>query len=160
METKTFHYSQKIQFSKGVCKFFSILSIPLFILVSLNNHPADFKSIVDYFGAMLTPFVMAFMCILYVGSWPDIGIDESGLGVEFLWMSLQVPWEDIVEVEHFGSKTFGVTLVTTNSHLTLIHRLYSLFTAFTTLPGFYIHPKFISSEVLKTINKHLAKRQK
>jgi hypothetical protein len=159
METKFFRYSKKVQFSKNLCKLFAALSVPLFVLILLNNRPSDFRSVVYYLGAMITPFLMSFMLILYVGSWPDIGINKDGLVVEFLWMSLQVPWKDIVEVKHFGSKIFGVTLITTNSQLTIIHRLYSLFTAFIVLPGFYIHPKFISSEALKTINRYIAKRQ-
>lgn len=158
METKYFHYPKSIQFSKKYSKFMIFVSLPIFILIILNNKSTDFNSLIEYYFAMFSvPLILILGSILHLGSFSDIGVDEEGILVEFLWTYLRISWSDIVEVKLAGSRKYGVIVVTTNNRLTLIHRLYSLFTAYSLQPGFYIHQQFISSEVLNIINKHIVK---
>lgn len=160
MKTSSFRYPKSIRFAKTLCNFFAILSLPILVLFLFTQSPGDFNSFAEYVVAMLSvPFVLIFGSVSFSGSWSDIDIVEDGLIIEFLWLKLKVPWKDIISIKHIGSRTFGITLITTNNKLTFFHRLYSLWASFSFLPGFYIHPVFISSTLLETIHKKTLKRK-
>jgi hypothetical protein len=117
--------------------------------------PEQYDSLTEFYMAYFGVIIMILASIFYIGNWPDIGIDDEGILVEFIWGYLRVLWSDITSIKHVGSNKFGVWLITTNNRLTFLHRVYSLWTSFSFEPGFIIHTQSAPyREALKVIQKY------
>jgi hypothetical protein len=156
MKPITFKYSKKIQTGKYVVRCLIILFVILFLVILLKNKPTNFSSGPDYYFAMSSPLIMVIGFVLYLGSWSDIEVVDSGLFVEFLGSKLYVPWDGIIELKHVRLRYFGMVIVLTKKeYLTPIHRIYSLITVGSFLPGFHIHTHAIKfHELNKLIEEH------
>ena len=158
METKHYHYPPSISTTKSLLKFFIFLMILLSVNIWMTAKSSDYKSGFEYIVALLAPSLMALGLFLFIYSWSNIDVDDRGLLIEFLWFKLRVFWEDIVDVRHVGTKSFGVWLLRTSNRLTFVHRLYSVFYTFSIHPGVPIHIQSkIHNELIKEINKHSMK---
>jgi len=159
MKTKDIKYYRcppQIQFAKIICKIFFVLMPFLLILMVIENRPEDYSSYSEYVIAFFMPPLFMMACTFFAGSWPDIGIDDDGILVEFLWVYLRVSWKDLIEIKHIGSRTFGVWLITTNNRLTFFHRFFGLWTTFSWKPGFHLHTQSLQHrEALKIIQKQI-----
>ena len=73
-----------------------------------------------------SPVVFIFMAYLIT----DIGVDEKGLTLQFLWKMYSIKWSELSNIKHirpfglFTNKYSHVVII--NSELTFIHRLYGL----------------------------------
>ncbi len=159
MESKSFTYPLKVQRFKYQVKFTAILPI---LLITLLMIRIDFKSTLEFLAAIFFPLLMTLGSVLYLGAWADLEIDDEGIYVQFLWRKLYVPWDDLVDVKDFGFSRARTTIVLVNKNrLTWFHRIYSVFTVGSFLPGFHIYPQLThSKELLHIINRHIANKGK
>lgn len=145
MNIQRFTYPNGIKFSKLISVFFICIGILLYPTLLLFPKPEEINSTFEYVIAILvTPSVLIFGAIHYIGSWSEIQVNKDGICVEFLWLKLRIPWDGIRRVEHVGSKRLGVTIILTdNQYLTFFHRIYSLYTVGSFQPGVHIHPYYL-----------------
>lgn len=109
----------------------------------------------------MIPFAV-YGIIFTLGEYPDVKVDDNGLQVEFLWTYFPIPWGDIVEIKPFRFLFLEWWLVTTKNHLTFFHRMYSIYSLKSFLPGFLIHDKESQdhSDLLKLIRKQINSRSR
>lgn len=157
MNTKYYRYGAPISTTKGFLKIFLFLMLVLAVYVWTTQGISDYETVTEYLVALVSPLVMALASLMYICAWSDVGIDDQGLLVEFLWFYLRVPWKEVRHVSHVGSKTFGIWLVQLSTGLTFFHRLFSLFYTFSLNPSFIVHTQSkIHSELIREINKHIS----
>lgn len=152
MNQYTFDYPAPIQTAKNLCKLFMILSVPLFVVMIIRNTPSQYNSVFDYYMAFAWPVIFFIVSLLFSGSWPAFSVSNDSIDIEFAWFKLPVPWADIIEIEHVGSKRFGVSVVTTKENrLTIFHRFYSFYTIGSSKPGFHIRSQISGYKDLITM---------
>ena len=162
MEIKHYRCSSSIQNFKTLIKF----SIPLFLFLSiigaLSYQSADHGDREVYYYLLLGIPLAILGYVFTLGDYPDVKADDNGLYVEFLWTYLPVPWEDIIEIKHFRFLFLEWWLITTKNHLTFFHRLYSVYSLKSFLPGFLIHPKELQdqADLLKLIKRQVKSKSK
>ncbi len=112
--------------------------VPLFILFSFlyqafsNQFPISVEYII---GIFLFAFFAGLIFILTGHYFQDITSDSDGLHIHFLWMRLFVPWRDITDHRRLLFLPFpNKSWVILTRSLTLFHRLYGLFYAFSLAP--------------------------
>ncbi len=111
---------------------------------------------------VVTIIMSLFMMIPFLVSayfWQDIWIDEAGLLVEFLWKKIRVRWVDLIEVKpawgFIGQESKRPVIVLVNG-LTPFHRAFGIIYAFSTKPGFVIHPSIRDFQIIKeNIRSHM-----
>jgi len=149
METKWFRYPPNIQWTKTVSKVMIFILAMIFIAMVYKNRPEDYETLSLYYIAFTMPILGILVFALYAGSWSDLGINDQGIVVEFLWFQLSVPWNSIISTKQVGSMKFGVFVILTKDALTPLHRIYSLITVGSFHPSIQIHS--ISSEHLSAV---------
>ena len=112
MNIRYYRYPTGIQTAKWLAKFTIILLIIIAFIILLlllfKAHVEQYSNLIGFYIALF----FAIVCFAFFnGTWPDIGIDDEGILVEFLWIYLRVPWQDIIEIKHFGSSFFGWWLI-------------------------------------------------
>lgn len=152
MKTKYYRYPSGIQRGKLGCK----VGILFFLLILIfKNQPESYRNITDYKVMIIGAPLAIIGCLYFIGTWCDIGVDEEGLKIEFLWFYLRLPWDEITGIKFFGPKAFGYWIVTTKKGLTPFHFIYS-FGAMTLQRSFHIHPQSNTHRyVLKLIRDYL-----
>jgi hypothetical protein len=137
MDIKFYRYPDSISFGKMLISFLVILFFAIFLLVLIEPHYRQTNP--DYYLLLITSLPFGIIGgIFYIGSFPDIGVDDDGLHVQFLWKYLKVPWKDITGVKPFGPPFLNYWVITTNDMLTLFHRIYGLYSLKSFAPSFYI----------------------
>jgi hypothetical protein len=114
---------------------------------------------------VVTIFISLFMMIPLLVSayfWQDIWVNEEGLLIEFLWKKVRVKWDDIIEVKlawgFLGQESKRPVIVLVHG-LTPFHRTFGIIYAFSTKPGFVIHPSISDFQILKeTIQSQIRNR--
>src|SRR5687768_13906076 len=159
MDSKRFTYPLIVQWSRQIIIFTAILPVILIPLLLISN---DFKSVSEFTAAIVSPLFMTLSSVLYQGAWADLETDDEGIYIQFLWKKLYVPWDNLVDVKDFGVSLARTTIVLVNKNrLTWFHRIYSVFTVGSFLPGFHIYPQLThSKELLHIINRHIANKSK
>jgi len=161
METKYYRYSAEVQNFKTLGKF--ILFLFLFLSgVVILSYPSSGQTKEGIYYLLIGIAVTVLFVVFHLGSYPDVRADDKGLYVEFLWTYLPVPWEDIAEIKPFKFIFLEWRLITTKGHLTFFHRLYSIYSLKSFLPGFLIHPKSSKdqSDLLRLIRGQVKSRSK
>ena len=162
MESRHYRYPTSIQNLKTNIK----LSLFLFLILAgfglLTYDSANHNDPVGYYYLLIAIPFAVYGIIFTLGEYPDVKVDDNGLHVEFLWTYLPIPWGDIVEIKHFRFLFLKWWLVTTKNHLTFFHRMYSIYSLKSFLPGFLIHDKESQdhSDLLKLIRKQINSRSR
>jgi len=153
MNIKYYRYPSGVQTGKLSCK----IGILFFLLILIfKNQPESYRNITDYKVMMIGVPLAMIGCLYSIGKWCDIGVDEEGLKIEFLWSYLRVPWHEITGIKFFGPKAFGYWIVTVKKGLTPFHVIYSIGGNMPLRQSFHIHPQSNTHRhVLKLIREFL-----
>jgi len=172
METKKFTYGNLNKFNRVVLFLFSLIlfTVGLIYLWGLMSLLAGQEtklslSVSQLFWCFIgfsvwTPFVYAFVSYLAT----DIVVQEDGLQIKFIFKTLFISWNDIVEFR--PAKVFGfrmlkdASIVVTRSALTPLHRLYGLMYGKTNQPSLLIWSYIGNYENLVAIIKENLKRSR
>jgi hypothetical protein len=147
---------KQISSSRFFAPFFNILAFlaPVYFLIrfAIRVNPVESATSLS---AWLATFFLAFLqgVVLLVSAnyFCDIGADEAGVSVTFLWSNLHVDWQNIVEIKpmRFFGRTHSWVVLT--KKLTPFHRLYGALYGFSWLPSFIISPSLRDGEKLAKI---------
>ena len=148
MEIKYYRYSGGIQFGKTIGRLLAIFCFIILLIVLTQPYFRQTYSNYDYFLLLLALLFGIIGCIFYDGLFADIGVDNDGLLVEFLWKYLRIPWSDIIDIRPFGPRFLGYWIISTNNKLTPFHRLYGFYSLQTAAPSFCINNIYKSHEYL------------
>jgi hypothetical protein len=153
MSNKIYRYPAGIRITKAICKIVIPLFVTLTLYVWVTKSPNDFQSTTEYIILLITIPILPFFFFYFLYSWPDVGIQEEGLLVEFIIGFLYIPWEDLDDINYYGTLNFGAWLVKTKEkRLTVFHRLYGFIYGYSFQPGFLIHKQIESGkELINTI---------
>jgi hypothetical protein len=162
METRHYRYPAEVQNFKALSKFFLFLYLFLSGVGILGYQLSYYTEPVGYYYLLIGFPLAIFFVVFHLGDYPDVKADDKGLYVEFLWAYLPVPWEDIIEIKHFRFLFLEWWLITTRNHLTFFHRLYSVYSLKSFLPGFLIHHKSSKdqSDLMKLIRGQVKSKSK
>jgi hypothetical protein len=125
MSIKYYRYPRSIQVTKAISKILCFVVPSLFLLLIIINWANPTQSYANYPGLIFGAILFAFLTIYFIYSWPEIGVSEEGLLIEFLWFKLNVPWTKLLDIEQLPTPFVRIWLVKTND-LTIFHRLYGL----------------------------------
>ena len=139
MEIKYYRYSGGIQFGKIIVKLLAIFCFIILFIVLTQPHFRQTYSNYEYSLLLLALLLGIIGCIFYVGLFADIGVDNDGLLIEFLWKNLKISWGDIIDIKPFGPRFLGYWIISTNNKLTPFHRLYGFYSLKTVAPSFCIN---------------------
>jgi hypothetical protein len=147
-----------IQLSKNILAVFAFVVPPYVIWISF----ASVTPIHSLAEIVVTIFMSLFvMSSILVSAyfWQDIWVDEEGLLIEFLWKKVRVKWEEIIEVKpawgFLGQESKRPVVVLVHG-LTPFHRAFGIIYAFSTKPGFVIHPSIRDFQIIKeNIRSHV-----
>ena len=150
-----------LQLSKNILAVFAFVFPPYMIWNSFTSL-TPIHSLAEI---VVTIFLSLFMMIPILGSayfWQDIWVDEEGLLIEFLWKKVRVKWDEIIEVKlawgFLGPESKRPVIVLVHG-LTPFHRTFGIIYAFSTKPGFVIHPSISDFQILKeTIQSQIQNR--
>ncbi|NTW00297.1 MAG: hypothetical protein HGA19_03210 [Oscillochloris sp.] len=99
----------------------------------------------DLWSVMAMPLTWSalalFASIILRNAFPAVRTSAQGMLVEFSGSWLPVPWENVLAVkvtEDLSASRFVLIAQTSSDHLTIWHRIYSLFYGLSWKPGFYI----------------------
>lgn len=161
METRHYRYPPLIQNYKAFSKFFLFLYLFLSGVVILS-YPSPGQTEEGIYYLLIGLPVAIFFVVCHLGDYPDVKADDNGLYVEFLWTYLPIPWDDIIEIKYFSFFFLEWWLITTRNHLTFFHRLYSVYSLKSFLPGFLIHHKGSQEQtnLLKLIRKQVKSKSR
>jgi hypothetical protein len=120
------------------------------------------NSILTWAGlAIWTPIFHLFFAYLMT----DIRVDNDGMNIQFLWKTIQIKWDDIVEIKPL--KAFGLftnkrsSVVIVKARLTFIHRIYGVFYGGKNQPAILITRTISDYDLLvKTISAQARKNQR
>jgi hypothetical protein len=138
MAIKYYRYPRSIQAVKAISKiqFFFFPSLMLFAAITSWLYPT--QTYVNWSGLIFGSIFFSSFFIFIAYSFPDVGISEEGLRIEFLWSKISVPWNKVIAINPLPTHIFRVWLVKTDE-LTLFHRLYGLYYGLSIKPCFAIH---------------------
>jgi len=147
-----------LQLSKNILAVLAFVVPPYMIWISF----AGVTPIHSLAEIVVTIFLSLFMMIPILGSayfWQDIWVDEEGLLIEFLWKKIRVKWDEIIEVKlawgFLGQESKRPVIVLVHG-LTPFHRTFGIIYAFSTKPGFVIHPSISDFQTLtENIRNHI-----
>lgn len=151
-----------LQLSKSTLAVFAFIFPPYMIWNSFTSV-TPIHSLAEI---VVTIFLSLFMMIpVLVSAYfrQDIWIDEEGLLVEFLWKKVTVKWEEIVEVKpawgFLGQESQRPVIVLVHG-LTPFHRAFGIIYAFSTKPGFVIHPLIRDFQIIKeNLRSHVRNKE-
>ena len=147
MDIKFYRYSGGIQFGKTIVKLLAVFCF--IILLIVLTQPSFRQTYSNYYYYLLLTLLLGIIgCIFYIGLFADIGADNDGLLVEFLWKYLRIPWSDIIDIRPFGPRFLNYWIISTNNKLTPFHRLYGFYSLKTVAPRFCINNASKSHEYL------------
>lgn len=160
MNKTIYNYPKVIQGSKTMVKIYLLLFIlgllrVIYIFMSGFGSSGFYTEIKNYQPLFVFGFSIT-MLISYLGSFPDIETNNDGLSVEFIFTKFWIPWSDIANIKHVGSKKFGIFVVETkNARLSFFHRLSNLLATGSFNPAFYIHSQIQNFDsLMKLIRSH------
>lgn len=136
------------------------LPILYFLPLLLGSSVTYPSSIIERGMGFFFLLLASIGAILVGGYFPDIGVGEDGIKVEFWWFHLFVAWGDIISVQEFSMPMFGRHIwLVKSKRLTPLHRLYALgYGSFS--PSFMIHQRIPNhNELLGEIHKGMKKRK-
>jgi len=148
MQNKQYRYPYSIQLGKTGSKIGVVLLLIIFVIVLVEPYFRQTYSGYSYYLVLLTPILGIIGCIFYIGSFPDIGVDDDGLSVEFIGKQLRVFWKDITGIKPFGPRFLNYWVITTDNKLTPFHRIYGLGSLKSFAPSFYIYKSTQGHEFL------------
>ena len=152
MLIKQYSHPKHFQWFK---KIFALLAFlhPIYMLVDLILSSIHINALVIILFAVQEFFVVVFTLVAAY-FFQDIGVDEDGLVVEFLWMKIRVKWKDIEKIKPaVFSRHSKIVLV---KRLSLFHIIFGLLYGFTIKSAFIIDSTISNYELLiKEIEKHI-----
>jgi len=147
MDIKFYRHSDSIKLGKMLASFIAIFSLAILLLVLIEPYYRQTDP--DHYLLLVTALLFGIIGgVFYMGSFPDVGIDDDGLHVQFLWKYLKVPWKDITSLKSFGPPFLNYWVITTNNMLTSFHRIYGLYSLKSSAPSFYIYKSTKGHEFL------------
>jgi hypothetical protein len=152
MKTRLYRYPPNIQVVK-IGGWLMTIIVLVFVVLAVSSRPLAL--IVSPWEALSVLFLLAFgaSVSLYIANlYPNIGVDEQGILVGYLWHYLRVPWQEIIDARPIRA-VFGLSLVwlVRTKRLTLLHRLYGF-----PHTGFFISSMISNyAELIREIEHHV-----
>jgi len=158
MLLKTFQHPSYIRWSALAFNVLGFLT-PIYFVVSFAIKASQTGSPILLFVWLVVIFravLIGIFLILTANYFCEITADENGLWVSFLWLRLQIRWQNIIKIKPttFNSKSWASWIILTNT-LTPVHRLYGLIYGLSSRPGFVIAPTITNKEeLIQLIKEH------